>query len=163
MMIGADRGLNDRLDFTLTSIWHWDEVSTTGTGSLLSPTPNEETADEAKGTILGHAQVLLDSEFMLNRPIIIKFDIVPECRCASGVEGGGGGAGEDAAVSPETGPCEMVISFLPAPPEEKIVFMIRHGESRWNEGREKVLAAHQLVGSVDHSLSSTGYMQVRLL
>lgn len=156
-VLGADRALNDKLRFTLRSANRIDESGDSG------------------GTVLGHAELLLDDNFDILKSVSINIDLVPECQrinraTARSVDVNANNEGTSpknwTANEIKSGnnfpECEMLISFFPAPPEKKTIILVRHGESRWNEGQENVLASHQLVRTVDHPLSDTGYMQVRI-
>ena len=111
-ILGSDRALNDRLDFTLKSVGHQDDTARVMKRiSSLSPTVSTEEEEET-GTILGHAELILDSQFELHKLFVVKFDLVPECRSVNGGADSNEKEEKSASISnPES--CEMVISFLP--------------------------------------------------
>jgi broad specificity phosphatase PhoE len=56
-------------------------------------------------------------------------------------------------------PCTLTLRLLsPAPSTHKTVYLIRHGESRWNNAQSQH-AVHKMVKECDHGLSTVGFTQ----
>mmetsp|Transcript_35705 Transcript_35705/g.60178 ORF Transcript_35705/g.60178 Transcript_35705/m.60178 type:complete len:442 (+) Transcript_35705:190-1515(+) len=60
-------------------------------------------------------------------------------------------------------PCTISLQLWPAPQESvKWIFMIRHGESKWNEAQRSVNVLN-MMKTVDHPLNGTGVQQAQKL
>jgi len=60
--------------------------------------------------------------------------------------------------------CKVTLGALAPPPVQKTVFIVRHGQSRWNAGKEQgKMGRLQNMTEVDHPLSTLGKSQAEAL